>query len=107
MLFDVNYPVGSKVVYKKYSDGEDWIDCGFCGGTGTAIGLDGSSEVCPKCKGKMIVFNEGRNWEMATGVIDGIIVDYTVDSETHGVVYVIGGNEVYAGDVERRIFEED
>ena len=43
---------------------------------------------------------------MATGVIDGIIIDYTVDSDMHGVVYVIGGNEVYAGDVERRIFDE-
>jgi hypothetical protein len=36
--------------------------CGFCGGDGAARGMDGTSETCPKCKGKGTLSTRAFCW---------------------------------------------
>lgn len=52
MLIDIQYAIDDIVEFIHSGSSTTKCTCGFCGGSGEIVGLDGSKDECPRCEGK-------------------------------------------------------
>jgi len=83
MKIETKFNCGDKVWQIHNGTRAVLIKCPFCGGTGTIVGADGTSQMCPKCYGKKNrTEHKPVKWRVAERITIGQVrAKYTGESE--------------------------
>lgn len=72
MNVEFQYKIGDRIWFKELFNNVRNEKCSFCGGTGEVIGIDATTEDCPRCEGRGYTHTRGNEWMRVEGPIMGM-----------------------------------